>query len=225
MFERFTRTAREVVVGAQEEARGLGHDWIGTEHLLLAAVRQSGEPGAATLVRLGVTGENCRAAVASVVGGGGDALGPQDAEALKSLGIDLDEIRRRAEGSFGDGALDTPPGDPGTKPRRRFPFGRRREEGTGGAGAAPPGAAGTPAGTPGAAGPHGHIRFTGRAKKALELSLREAVARKDRRIGVEHIVLALLRGDDKISQGMFRQLGVVPGEMRDLVLADLRAAA
>ena len=115
MFERFTRSARQVVVGAQEEARGLGHDWIGTEHLLLAAVRQSEQPGAATLVRLGVTAENCRAAVASVVSTQGDALGPEDAEALKAFGIDLDEIRRRAEGAFGDGALDPPVSDPGSK--------------------------------------------------------------------------------------------------------------
>jgi ATP-dependent Clp protease ATP-binding subunit ClpA len=122
MFERFTRSARQVVVGAQEEARGLGHDWIGTEHLLLAAVRQSEQPGAATLVRLGVTAENCRAAVAGVVSTQGDALGPEDAEALKALGIDLDEIRRRAEGAFGDGALDPPVSDPGRKAKRGLPF-------------------------------------------------------------------------------------------------------
>lgn len=215
MFERFTGSARQVVVGAQEEARSLGHDWIGTEHLLLAVVRQSEEPGASTLVRLGVTAGNCRAAVASVVSGRGEALGPEDAEALKAFGIDLDEIRRRTESAFGDGALDTPASDPGAgAPRRRRFMKRQRRESKG--------SLGIPSGTP---GPSGHIRFTGRAKKALELSLREAVARKERHIGVEHIVLALLRGDDKISQGMFQQLGVTPGQMRDLVLSDLRSAA
>ncbi|HWM35561.1 MAG TPA: Clp protease N-terminal domain-containing protein, partial [Streptomyces sp.] len=124
MFERFTRPARQVVVGAQEEARSLGHDWIGTEHLLLAAVRLPQEPGAATLVRLGLTAGNCRAAVANVVSGPGDALGPEDAEALKALGIDLDEIRRRAENAFGDGALDAPQPHAGTVAgrRRRLPF-------------------------------------------------------------------------------------------------------
>ena len=216
MFERFSRSAREIVVGAQEEARSLGHDWIGTEHLLLAALRLPEEPGAATLVRLGVSAESCRAAVAGVVGGAeGDALGPQDAEALKAFGIDLDEIRRRAENAFGDGALDAPARDPeaGAPRRRRFLKRVRRES---------PGSLGVPEAVP---GPSGHIRFTGRAKKALELSLREAVARKDRRIGVEHLVLALLRGDDKISQGLFQQLGVAPKETRDLVLADLRSAA
>ncbi|SCK40220.1 Clp protease N-terminal domain-containing protein [Streptomyces sp. WMMB 322] len=216
MFERFSRQARQVVVGAQEEARGLGHDWIGTEHLLLAALRLPEQPGAATLVRLGVSAESCRAAVASVVGGtGDDALGPQDAEALKAFGIDLDEIRRRAENAFGDGALDTPAHDPEARAPRKSRFSRRVRPGSGGS-------LGVPASVP---GPSGHIRFTGRAKKALELSLREAIARRDRRIGVEHLVLALLRGDDRISQGMFRQLGVAPKEMRDLVLADLRPAA
>ncbi|OEU88048.1 hypothetical protein DB35_16515 [Streptomyces abyssalis] len=216
MFERFSRPARQVVVDAQEEARSLGHDWVGTEHLLLAALRRPGQPGTATLVRLGVTAESCRAAVSSVVGGAdGDALGPEDAEALRAFGIDLDEIRRRAEGAFGDGALDAPVSEPeaGRRRGRRFmKRGRRRNRGS----------LGLPDAAP---GPSGHIRFTGRAKKALELSLREAIARKDRSIGTEHVVLALLRGDDKISQGMFQQLGVAPGEMRDLVLADLRSAA
>nr|WP_314172979.1 Clp protease N-terminal domain-containing protein [Streptomyces sp. DSM 40971] len=159
--------------------------------------------------------------MSSVVGGAdGDKLGPEDAEALKAFGIDLDEIRRRAERAFGDGALDGPVSDPGAgaSRRRRLLKRNRREEKREGKEGGP----GVPGATP---GPSGHIRFTGRAKKALELSLREAIARKERHIGVEHVVLALLRGDDKISQGMFQQLGVAPKEMRDLVLADLRSAA
>ncbi|MFC4493143.1 Clp protease N-terminal domain-containing protein [Streptomyces ovatisporus] len=218
MFERFTKAARTVVVGAQEEARSLGHDWIGTEHLLLAAVSQQAEaPGAATLVRLGVTAGNCRAAVANVVSSNNDTLGPEDAEALKALGIDLDEIRRRAENAFGDGALDAPhsQSDPAAGRRRRLPFMRRQLPQS-------RGSLGLPSEVK---GPSGHIRFTQRAKKALELSLREAISRKDRHIGVEHIVLALLRGDDKISTGLFQQLGVEPGDMRELVVADLRSAA
>ncbi|SCK18562.1 Clp amino terminal domain-containing protein, pathogenicity island component [Streptomyces sp. WMMB 714] len=217
MFERFTKPARLVVVGAQEEARSLGHDWVGTEHLLLAAVARHAEaPGAATLVRLGVTAGNCRAAVANVVSSGSGSLGPEDAEALKALGIDLDEIRRRAENAFGDGALDAPRPQPGgAAGRRRLRFPRRRLPRS-------KGSLGLPSEVE---TPSGHIRFTQRAKKALELSLREAIARRDRHIGVEHIVLALLRGDDKISAGLFQQLGVSPGDMRDLVVADLRPAA
>lgn len=215
MFERFSRAARQVVVDAQEEARSLDHDWIGTEHILLAALRQPSEPGVATLVRSGLSAEGCRAAVSGVVGGPGDRpLGQEDAEALKTLGIDLEEIRRRAEGAFGEGALDSPVPDPVDGRRRRRFSGLRRRESRGSLGL--PDAVPTPS---------RHIRFTSRAKKALELALREAIARKDRGIGTEHVVLALLRGDDKISQGLFQQLGVAPGEMRDLVLADLRKAA
>ncbi|MGW7519958.1 Clp protease N-terminal domain-containing protein [Streptomyces sp. NPDC054796] len=219
MFERFTAQARSLVIGAQKEARGLGHGWIGAEHLLLAALRRPDEPGAATLVRLGVTAENCRAAIAGVAGGERDALGPEDAEALKALGIDLDEIRRRAESAFGEGALDTPPPGHGDKPRRTLPFGRRRrgEPERGGDGTAASGGRAADGGR--------HIPFTGRAKKTLELALREAIARKDRHIGVEHVVLALLRADDRISQGVFARLGVEPKDVRELVLADLRTAA
>jgi ATP-dependent Clp protease ATP-binding subunit ClpA len=220
MFERFTKPARQVVVDAQQEARGLRHGWIGTEHLLLAVLRSPEQPGAATLVRLGVGAEDCRAAVSGVVGGGGaDALGAEDAEALKALGIDLDEIRRRAEHAFGDGALDNPAEDPAEGSRRRGRLRGRLRELAGRAGSVETGQT--------AADPKvsRHIPFTGRAKKTMELSLREAIARKDRHIGVEHIVLALLRGDDKISQGLFRRLGVAPKEVRELVLADLRAAA
>lgn len=218
MFERFSRTARQIVVDAQEEARSLGHDWIGTEHLLLAALRRPDQPGTATLVRLGVGADSCRAAIAGVVGGtDADALGPADAEALKALGIDLDEVRRRAENAFGDGALDPPPVDPeaGRARRRRFLKRRQRED----RGESDPEFASA------APGPKGHLPFTARAKKALELSLREAIARKDRTIGTEHIVLALLRGDDKVSQGLFRELGVAPKELRERVLGDLRHAA
>ncbi|MBE9498983.1 Clp protease [Streptomyces sp. GKU 257-1] len=130
MFERFTEEARDVVIGAQEEARSLGHDRIGTEHLLLGAVRRPGRTGAATLHRLGVSATSCRAAVAGVVAGSREDLGPQDAEALRTLGIDLAEVRRRAEESFGAGALDSAPGSgrtgrgSGTAPRH-IPFAAR----------------------------------------------------------------------------------------------------
>ncbi|HET6635890.1 MAG TPA: Clp protease N-terminal domain-containing protein, partial [Streptomyces sp.] len=63
------------------------------------------------------------------------------------------------------------------------------------------------------------------AKKALELSLREAVARKDRHIGVEHVVLGLLRSDDSLTRAMWERLDVRPSEARDEVLASLRRAA
>lgn len=63
------------------------------------------------------------------------------------------------------------------------------------------------------------------ANKALELALREAVALRDRRIGVEHLVLGLLRADDRVTQDLLRRLGLDPAPVRDLVLADRREAA
>ncbi|WP_369204065.1 Clp protease N-terminal domain-containing protein [Streptomyces sp. PU-14G] len=202
MFERFSKEAREIVIRPQDEARALGHEWIGTEHLLLAVLRHPQQPGAATLTRLGVTPASCRAAVAGVVSGAGDDLGAQDAEALRAFGIDLEEVRRRAEESFGQGALDDPAstGDTGA----RGPAGRHRE---------------------GARALSRHLPFAARAKKALKDALREALARKDRRIGVEHVVLGLSRSDDNISLGVFTRLGVDPESLRQRVLSDLREAA
>jgi ATP-dependent Clp protease ATP-binding subunit ClpA len=204
MLERFTAPARAVVTGAREEARALGHGWVGTEHMLIAVLRSPEEPGAAALAGLGVTAPACREAAEAVTAGQpGGGLGPRDAEALQEFGIDLQEVRRRTEETFGPGALDAP--DPAARaPRRRFPFRRRR-----------------PVERPAT----GHLPFTPRAKKALELSLREAVARKDGHIGVEHVVLALLRSDDPLTRAVWEHLDVRPSGARESVLASLRKAA
>ena len=114
MFERFTDRARRVVVLAQEEARLLNHDYIGTEHILLGLVHE--EQGVA-------------------------------ARALTELGISLEAVRDEVRQTIGQG--DSPP--------------------------------------------TGHIPFTPRAKKVLELSLREALALGHNYIGTEHILLGLLR--------------------------------
>jgi ATP-dependent Clp protease ATP-binding subunit ClpA len=104
MFERFTYPARRVVVRAQEEARTFRHPWLGTEHLLLGVLAQPQAPGVSVLTELGVTLDRGRAALGQVVGTGG--LGESDADALRTLGIDLDEVSRRVEASFGPGELD-----------------------------------------------------------------------------------------------------------------------
>ncbi|RIQ29575.1 Clp protease N-terminal domain-containing protein [Jiangella rhizosphaerae] len=200
MFERFTREARDVVIGAQKEARELRHRWIGTEHVLLSLLATPEAPGVATLTRLGVTAERGREAVVAVAGDGGDRLGDEDTEALKAFGIDLDEVRRRAEQAFGEGALDAPLESGGG---RRFGVFRRKQTERG----------------------PGHLPFAPRAKKALELSLREAVARKDTTIGTQHILLGLLRSDDQQTTAVFQRLGIQPRAVRDQVLADLRKAA
>jgi len=114
MFERFTESARRVIVLAQEEARLLDHNYIGTEHILLGLMRESG--GLA-------------------------------AEALESLGFTLDGVRAAVQERVGLGAR----------------------------------------------APSGHIPFTQRAKKVLELSLREALQLEHNYIGTEHILLGMIR--------------------------------
>ncbi|MGR6963022.1 Clp protease N-terminal domain-containing protein [Geodermatophilus sp. URMC 61] len=102
MFERFTSDAREVVVLAQEEARALRHGHIGTEHLLLGLLRLD-TPTTLVLRRHGLDHDEVAEAVAAHHG-----AADLDAEALRTLGIDLDAVRDVAEATFGRGALDAP---------------------------------------------------------------------------------------------------------------------
>jgi ATP-dependent Clp protease ATP-binding subunit ClpA len=99
MFQRFTEEAREVVVRAQREADTLGHDYLGTEHLLLGLASDEGPAGAA-LRSLGVSSDELR-----------ESARPRrrtkgDEDALAMIGIDLDEVRSRVEAAFGPGALE-----------------------------------------------------------------------------------------------------------------------
>jgi ATP-dependent Clp protease ATP-binding subunit ClpA len=114
-------------------------------------------------------------------------LDEKDAEALRVLGIDLDEVRRRTEEVFGEGALG------GAAPARR----RRRKK------ACSPSA--------------GHIPFTPRAKKALELALREAKALRHDYIGTEHILLGLVREHDGLAAGMLSERSVSDERVRTVV--------
>jgi ATP-dependent Clp protease ATP-binding subunit ClpA len=182
MFERFTQDARQTVVLAQDEARQLHHGWIGTEHLLLALTSLEGSSSAAVLAAHGLTRESVRRAVLAFVGG--DDL---DAEALGTLGIDLDAIRSSVEAAFGPGALDT------DRPGRRNPE------------------------------PKGHIPFTARAKKVLELSLREALALKSKSIADGHILLGLLREGEGLAAKVLHDQGVDLQELRGEVTAALAA--
>src|SRR5215207_5119197 len=120
MFERFTDRARRVVVLAQEEARHLDHNYIGTEHILLGLIHE---------------GEGVAA------------------RALTALDISLEAVRSQVREIIGQG--ESPP--------------------------------------------TGHIPFTPRAKKVLELSLREALALGHNYIGTEHILLGLIREDEGIA--------------------------
>jgi len=96
MFERFTKGAREAVERAQDEARAIGSDKIDTGEMLLGVAGGDG-PGARVLADHGANYEALRDRVAT---------GAIDGEALAAIGVDLDEIRRRAEENFGPGALE-----------------------------------------------------------------------------------------------------------------------
>ena len=120
MFERFTERARQVVVLAQEEARTLKHNYIGTEHILLGLIHE---------------GEGVAA------------------DSLESLGISLEAVRQQVEEMIGQGQQ----------------------------------------------APSGHIPFTARAKKVLELSLREALQLGHNYIGTEHILLGLVRENEGVA--------------------------
>jgi hypothetical protein len=139
MFERFTDRARRSVVLAQEEAVRLGHNYIGTEHLLLGLVRE--ETGVA-------------------------------AKALEALGISLEAVRARVEEIIGRG------------------------EGTTG----------------------GHIPFTPRAKKVLELALREALQLGHNYIGTEHVLLGLVREGEGVAAQVLVQLGAEKARVRQQVI-------
>jgi len=106
VFERFTEQAHRVVDLAREEAEGLGHRYLGPEHVLLGILRE-GASGAAQLLRArGVGLEAARAELGALARQGVvPTPRPTDAELLGMLGIDLDAVRRRTEQAFGSRAL------------------------------------------------------------------------------------------------------------------------
>jgi ATP-dependent Clp protease ATP-binding subunit ClpC len=139
MFERFTDRARRVVVLAQEEARMLNHNYIGTEHILLGLIKE---------------GEGVAA------------------KGLEALGISLDAVRTQVEEIIGQGQQ----------------------------------------------APSGHIPFTPRAKKVLELSLREALQLGHNYIGTEHILLGLIREGDGVAAQVLVKLGADLNRVRQQVI-------
>ncbi|WP_152186578.1 ATP-dependent Clp protease ATP-binding subunit [Segeticoccus rhizosphaerae] len=139
MFERFTDRARRVVVLAQEEARMLNHNYIGTEHILLGLIHE---------------GEGVAA------------------KALESLGISLDDVRGQVQEIIGQGQQ----------------------------------------------APSGHIPFTPRAKKVLELSLREGLQLGHNYIGTEHILLGLIREGEGVAAQVLVKLGADLNKVRQQVI-------
>lgn len=172
MFERFTQAARDAVVRAQHEARELGQAPVGTEHLLLAMLADPRISTSPALRERQVDARYVRAEIVRLVGQGPESeTGPradreaEDAAALKAIGIDLDAVRRAIEENFGPGALHLPHDTPG---KRKGLLGRFHAGG-------------------------GHTPFSSRAKKVLELSLREAIRLKHNFIAPEHILLGIVR--------------------------------
>ncbi len=106
MFANFDGPAQDIVHRAQEESRALGHDWLGTEHLLLALF-QDESVGGRVLRFLGVEREAVLAQYVGIVGRcDRPAARPPDPSALGAIGVDLDEVRRRVDSVFGAGALE-----------------------------------------------------------------------------------------------------------------------
>ena len=139
MFERFTDRARRVVVLAQEEAKQLNHNYIGTEHILLGLIRE------------------------------GDGIA---AKALAELSISIDNVREQVQEIIGQGQT----------------------------------------------APTGHIPFTPRAKKVLELSLREALQLGHNYIGTEHILLGLIREGEGVAAQVLVKLGADLTRVRQTVI-------
>jgi ATP-dependent Clp protease ATP-binding subunit ClpC len=139
MFDRFTDRARRVVVLAQEEARLLNHNYIGTEHILLGLIHE------------------------------GEGIA---AKALESLDITLDSVRTQVQETIGQGQ----------------------------------------------SAPSGHIPFTPRAKKVLELSLREALQLGHNYIGTEHILLGLIREGEGVAAQVLAKLGADLPKVRQTVI-------
>ncbi len=108
MFERFTHEARQIVIGAQQHAAEFKHPFIGTEHLLLAMTEGPGV-AAAILRDNGFDAGRVAAAIAGMAGRGAPLLDAKDAEALRSVGIDLDAVMARIEETFGAEALQAQP--------------------------------------------------------------------------------------------------------------------
>lgn len=180
MFERFTSEAREAIVRAQAEARQLGHERIGTEHLLLGLLSQTGSVTAAALSRYDVYHRTVLDAVRRLVPRSDEDM---DAAALHTIGIDLAVVRDRVEATFGPGALDR-----GSARARA-----------------------------------GHILFSARAKKCLELSLREAIALRHKYIGDGHLLLGILREGQGLGALVLSEAGVDLDALRRDVIAALPA--
>jgi ATP-dependent Clp protease ATP-binding subunit ClpA len=202
MFERFTQAARAVVVAAQAEASAMQHEYVGTEHLLLALLEDDGSATAEAVRAHGVDQARVRDEIIKHVGVppvGTDPLPEpdgEDAAALKAIGIDLNAVRRAIEENFGPGALRLPEAP---EPKRRGLL-RRFSAG-------------------------GRVPFSGRAKKVLELSLREAIRLKQNFIAPEHITLGIIREGEGLAMLILTGAGIDMAKLRADLTRELKNKA
>ena len=193
MFERFTAESRSVVVRARSVAESRGDPRIGTEHLLLALARPDPDldPGiSALLADAGATPETLVGHLDA--GRTDDNLGAErDRRALEQLGIDLSAARAAADRTFGAGSFDAHSPDAGSS-NRRWPWSRRRQHSGSGDGRG----------------------FSPRAKKALELSLREALRLRHNFIAPEHLALGILAEGEGLGCLLLARTGIGFDELR-----------
>ena len=242
MFERFTTDARAVVSDAQQHARRMGHRYIGCEHFLLAVVGME-QPAAEVMRESGVTPPHVEQQIVRLIGlgTGTDIFADLDREALAAIGIDIDVVCARIEARFGVDALDRAAQVSRSQRRRRLwlnpsralsPRLRRRlrrwrcarRDGRQQEQPQAPRAAATGRYRTGPV-PRGHLPFTSRAKKTLEIALREAQAERDTHIGVQHIALGLLAIDGGLVPRILAALGTSPKVLRAAILDRYRQAS
>ena len=186
MFERFSKEARSTITAAVSEAERFHSDHVGVEHLLLGLLRHSSPELAGLLQGAGMTMELLERRLEEK--SEAQPFGADDAEALRSIGIDLDEVNRSLEAVFGPDALKST-----NAPKRRgLTY-------------------------------LGHTPFSAGAKKALELSLREAIAHKDKTVDAVHLLLGTLRSPDTAAGLLGGDAGT--RRLRDQVESLLRRTA
>jgi ATP-dependent Clp protease ATP-binding subunit ClpA len=204
----FSPALRETVVQAQSQARQLGHDFIGGEHLLLA-LAGSWTPAGAVLREQGVTPDQVRAQILRLLPGASRAgrdprAAAIDAEALATIGIDLDAVRARVERAFGPGALSLPVRCSRRPAWRRIRLARR------------------PGHRPSRRHrslPGGHLPLTTRAKQMLEGAQREARAQQASTAGAGHLALVVIAANGGgMAPAILSALGVTEAPLRAAIL-------
>jgi ATP-dependent Clp protease ATP-binding subunit ClpA len=206
----FSPALRETLVQAHSQARQMGHDFIGGEHLLLA-LAGSWTPAGAALREQGVTPDQVRAQILRLLPGASrPGRDPRtsaiDADALATIGIDLDAVRARVERAFGPGALSLPVRCSRRPAWRRIRFTRRR-----------------PSRRP-TRGHHlklrsGHLPLTTRARQMLEGAQREARAQQATTAGADHLALAVIAANGGgMAPAILSALGVAEAPLRAAIL-------